>query len=965
MATIRAINIFAPNQHDNVYHGIAVVSRRAPTVNDKYEVGQIWIDKVLDDVYFMTSVTAGSAIWINVGGGAGVYASVTATTGDVTADAGDIVATLGDLSIVAGSVTFGALDAGTVRSSAAGLLSSLADGADGTVLIGTTGGAPAWATLTAGAGITIAEAAGTITITNPGATGTTSGTDVGGPVSPTGGGLTTFEGYDLNIQTDGATANTVRIRLADDVVTVASLTASVDFDMSAGVCTIVGSTDTPQSIYLHANGGVTETIDIHSDLGTAVNSVNIHSDVGGLTLASGLATTDAINITASAGGIDVDAADQINILCTENAADAIIISASAGGIDITGAGIAGEDIDISNTASVNLVSTEDAAEAIYLRANGGVSETIRIRSDLGTGATSIDIESDVGGLTFTAGLASNDAINVDATNGGFDVDAALQINLTSSQAAADAIVIDASDAAGGIDIDYGTGGMIVTGTNGAYSLITGTGTIDIGVDAVAHVITVGNVTGATQVDVNTGTGGFNVATTGAGDITLDSDDTFLIDADGVLELNSTGVIGIGSDADAFDMNIGTGAAQRVITIGNATSASQVVVDCGTAGVSIGESATAHPSNFGSTNTTSATTIQSGSGALTLTAGGIYDVNATGAVTIDSSGGTIGIGVDAVAQNINVGIGAAARVITMGNVTGATQVVLDCGTAGVSIGESATAHPTDVGSTNTTSATTLQSGTGAMTFTAGGIYDVNATDAVTIDSSGGTIGIGVDAVAQNINVGIGGAVRVITIGNVTGASQFVVDCGTAGVSIGESATAHPSNFGSTNTTSATTIQAGTGALTITAGGIYDVNATDAVTIDSSGGAISIGADAVAQAVNIGTGGAVRDVTVGSVNTTASTLIQSGTGDVTITSTDDIVHTASGDVTFNTDIDFITATTGVVFQEGPKLIAGAGSPNGSVTAPKGSMYLRTDGSGAADRAFINTDAGTTWTAISTAA
>jgi hypothetical protein len=55
----------------------------------------------------------------------------------------------------------------------------------------------------------------------------------------------------------------------------------------------------------------------------------------------------------------------------------------------------------------------------------------------------------------------------------------------------------------------------------------------------------------------------------------------------------------------------------------------------------------------------------------------------------------------------------------------------------------------------------------MTFTAGGIFDVNATGAVTVDtagaidisvagnvtldSSGGTIGIGVDADAQNINV----------------------------------------------------------------------------------------------------------------------------------------------------------------------------------------------------------------------
>ena len=43
-------------------------------------------------------------------------------------------------------------------------------------------------------------------------------------------------------------------------------------------------------------------------------------------------------------------------------------------------------------------------------------------------------------------------------------------------------------------------------------------------------------------------------------------------------------------------------------------------------------------------------------------------------------------------------------------------------------------------------------------------------------------------------------------------------------------------------------------------------------------------------------------------------------------------------------------------------GSGAP--TVSAAKGSLYLRSDGTGAADRAYINTDAGTTWTAIATA-
>lgn len=44
-------------------------------------------------------------------------------------------------------------------------------------------------------------------------------------------------------------------------------------------------------------------------------------------------------------------------------------------------------------------------------------------------------------------------------------------------------------------------------------------------------------------------------------------------------------------------------------------------------------------------------------------------------------------------------------------------------------------------------------------------------------------------------------------------------------------------------------------------------------------------------------------------------------------------------------------------------GSGAP--TLTAAKGSLYLRSDGSTTNDRAYINTDSGTTWTALTTAA
>jgi len=48
---------------------------------------------------------------------------------------------------------------------------------------------------------------------------------------------------------------------------------------------------------------------------------------------------------------------------------------------------------------------------------------------------------------------------------------------------------------------------------------------------------------------------------------------------------------------------------------------------------------------------------------------------------------------------------------------------------------------------------------------------------------------------------------------------------------------------------------------------------------------------------------------------------------------------------------------------EILSGSGAP--TMAAPKGSLYLRTDGSGTTNRAYINTDGGTTWTAITTSA
>ena len=117
--------------------------------------------------------------------------------------------------------------------------------------------------------------------------------------------------------------------------------------------------------------------------------------------------------------------------------------------------------------------------------------------------------------------------------------------------------------------------------------IKGERTISTGTGAFADTINIGNVTGATAVNVNSGTGGIAMASAGTGDITLTSSDTLLLDSAGVLELNSSaGEIGIGNDAVAQAINIGTGGASRTITVGNVTGATAVNVNSGTGGIAL-------------------------------------------------------------------------------------------------------------------------------------------------------------------------------------------------------------------------------------------------------------------------------------------------------------------------------------------------------------------------------------------
>jgi len=646
-------DIFNPGQMSGIYPAPIVSDTVSPGTTDHADIGTIWVNKSTNDAFILTDITANVASWQDISG------------------------------ISAGAT-------------------------DGQVWIGATGAAGGWANITStGLSVTVTNTANGINLEAAGVAA-----------------LTTLDG-------DAGTATPL-----------------------AGVIIIAGGTNI-------TTAGAVGTLTVNLDASPSVAG----SLTAGTTITAGTAITAGVDLTMSTG-------------------------------------------DLTVTADT------DAAQTIYLHANGGVSETIELHSDLGTGTDSIHAYSDVGGITLDSGLAG-----------------------------ANSIIIDASDAAGGIDVDAGTGGINVAALNGAVAITSGTGAINVGIDAAAHTVTVGSVNTTAATVIQSGTG----------DVAITSTDAITADAVGVLELNSSGAaIGIGSDADAFGINVGTGAAARTITVGNVTGATAVVVDCGTGDLSLGASATAHATTLGGTNTTSNVIVQSGTGGIQVTSGGVYAMDATDAVTIESSAGTIGIGVDAVAQNMNIGTGAAARVITIGNVTGVTGIALNAGTGDI-----------------------VAASQDAVTIDAVGVLELN--------SSGADIAIGNDAAAFDINIGTGGAEKIVTIGNATDASSVVIEAGTGAVSIGANAIAHTTTVGSVTVAADTTIQAGTGALTIDGLGIIDIDAAGALSINSDGGVINIGNDADAQNMNIGTGAAARVIQIGNATGVTEVEITGGSAGITLTPT----------------------------------------------------------------------------------
>jgi hypothetical protein len=529
----------------------------------------------------------------------------------------------------------------------------------------------------------------------------------------------TGAGVDLTFSSSGGQVIINGEEAAANAVRVLSAAGGLDVDVALQM-NLATSQNAADAIVINASAG---GIDITA-AGAAGEDIDITNTAGSIRLVAGESAADSIVLSSSIGGIDILAAgasagedidiiatgSSVNINSTENVGDSIVISSTNGGIDILALGAAaGEDIDIIATgSSVNIESTEDAALAVYLHANGGTSETIRLRADQGTGAASIDVLSDVGGITLTAGLASadainivasnaaggidvdsgtagfivdttgaisldaaaasnftatgafditvqstagsininageaaSDAINIDAAAGGLDVDVALQMNLDSSQAAATAVRVNASAVTGGIDIDAGSGGITID-TTGTLSLdsagatnLTATGAFDITVNTTAgSLILTGGEAAIDAIDINASNaaGGIDIDA-GSGGITIDTTGVLSLDSQGATNLTATG---------AFDITVNSTAGSLIFTSGE-SAADSIKIESTAGGIDILASGAAAGEDIDIVATGSSVNITA-------------TENVSDAIVINASGAASGISLDSGTNGITIGTG---------------------------------------------------------------------------------------------------------------------------------------------------------------------------------------------------------------------------------------------------------------------------------------------------------------------
>lgn len=429
--------------------------------------------------------------------------------------------------------------------------------------------------------------------------------DSGGALSPTAGNINVFGGTNMTVAGAGSTL-TVNM---DAAISLATSVTSPLYTASAADVAITAPAGQDIVLKVGDNAGANKLSLLDSD---DVEVFAVDSN-GGQTYT----TITASGLITGQASATINTAGTALTLAADNSGDAVIL----------GGGTTPRAITIGQDAAAHTVAIgQAAAGAITIDTAAGVSIDAATASNFSLSGAGADLTlaSAAGRVIVNGEEAAANAVTLLSAAGGIDADCALQMNLASSQAAADAIRIDASNAAGGIDIDDGGGGTTI--------------------DSAAGI----SLDGAAASNFSVSGAGIDLSLISAGGrVVVNGEEAA---ADAVRLLSAAG----GLDANvALQMNLDSSqAAADAIRITASDAAGGIDIDAGTGGI-----------NAAST--------------------GVMDLDAAGALSINSSAAAINIGNDAVSQAVNVGT-AGARTVTVGSTTGASGLVLQSGTGEITV-----------------------------------------------------------------------------------------------------------------------------------------------------------------------------------------------------------------------------------------------------------------------------------------
>lgn len=722
-------------------------------------------------------------------------------------------------------------------------------------------------------GTTLINTTGTAATTIGNATGTFALTSSGGLNVTTGGALTGV----ASIDTIATSATALTFAGAGTITS--TTTSALTLDSGTTGTVNIGTGTAGKAINIGTDNTTSDTITI----GSLLDNVAITSDSWNITDAGVLTVVSCSG--CGGGGATLDSAYTAgNTIGTDSGSNVVINLADVA----TPTEMTINNLDASGTNALQIDNSTTLTNALFVEqsAAGTLTNALHIAGTAGTITTGLLIADGAGVITngiqltgtFTTALL--DSPSLDITGAGA-ITGATGVSTTT-------LTASGAIAADGESITF----------DGATLVINGGGAVDI-----QDSLNADSITSDAGVSIATGN-----AYTGAGTVTLSS----AAASDLTINSGTTGTINIGTDASAETINIGnTGAAVKVIAIGNNTQANTITIgDASVTGLSLVDN------NWSVTTAGLITT----SGGLNVTAGDVALVDNTGTTWSITNAGVANFGASVTIAG--AGDGTDALILTLGDIA-VTNGDLDVTAGDFNVG-------LDAADTLNISKTGASAGD-VMNITAS---SVNAIDGLqlaltsTADAAPDNL-TGIDlAFTESTDADVWTAINLPNTTSTNSTTQGLIigtgyDVGISVVSGGVSITAGALAVNSDSITS-------DGTLVINASGTVDVDdILNANSITSDAG-VSIAAGSSytgAGAVTLSSAAGANNLTIDS-GSTGSVLIGTGVAAKTITignATDDTFSlnssglnvTSGGALTGVASIDTIAASaTGLTF-------AGAGT------------------------------------------